>query len=61
MKKNREHTFWEQRVNFGLFKKYPLGNEENQQTPKNLFSHSQGKSKVTTFAYDKYVPMLAVI
>jgi len=50
MKKNREHTFWEQRVNFGLCKKYPLGNEENQQTPKNLFSHSQGKSKVTTFA-----------
>jgi len=61
MKKNQEHTYWESRVNFGLGKKYSFGNEENQQMTKNPFPHSQGKSKVTTFACDKYVPTLTAM
>ena len=52
----------ERRVTFGLCKKKNLlGMKKMNKRQKNNFSHSLGKSKVTKFAYDKYVSTLAVM
>jgi len=53
----------ERRVTFGLCKKKKnlLGMKKMNKRQKNNFSYSLGKSKVTKFAYDKYVSTLAVM